>query len=168
MNPATGTDLASAIGYVVAGFTASAVIIGLLMRLLFGSYKKQAEQRDKVVNEKLNSLSIKIDAVEQRMQKAIEEAVRDGKDAEERANKSIEKMEQSIEKVRDKWERFQADYNAMETTRGNRVRALFRVYDELREAFQGLKPALFNKIDDVMQEGMVELKKIARENKRES
>jgi len=168
MTPATGTDLATAVGYIVAGFTALAVIIGLLMRLLFGAFKKQAEQRVKTVADKLTQIGSRVDDVEKRMQKAVEDAIKDAKDAETRSLKAIEKMDQSVEKIRDKWERFQADYNAMETTRGNRVRALFRVYDELKEAFQGLKPALFSKVDDVMQEGMVELQRIAREGKRES
>ncbi len=163
MGSATGIDLAS----IIAGFTASAVIIGLLMRLLLGSYKKQSEQREKVINNSLEELGSKIVEAEKRMQKEVDDSGKDAKESETRSLKSIEKMEKSVEKIRDKWESFRADYNSMETTRGNRVAALFRVYDELREAFQGLKPALFNKVDDVMQEGLVELKNILRDAKRE-
>jgi len=104
MTPATGTDLATAVGYIVAGFTALAVIIGLLMRLLFGAFKKQAEQRVKTVADKLTQIGSRVDDVEKRMQKAVEDAIKDAKDAETRSLKAIEKMDQSVEKIRDKWE----------------------------------------------------------------
>jgi len=107
------------IGYLIGG---SAAIIGVfsfitvfLVRLLF----KNAEATKR--NE-LDAIKTGIAALSDKFDERIMYIV-----------KNSEKLELSIEKVKDRWLSFQRDLSTMEITRGNRLDALFSAVDKIKE-----------------------------------
>ena len=86
-----------------------------------------------------------------------------------RAEADTRSCEEQIERQRDRWEAFLKEYHILDSTRGQKVDALFRTVDSMRETIKELKPSMFNKIDDLIGKLTNELKLYIRDiiNKKE-
>ena len=71
------------------------------------------------------------------------------------------------ERLRDKWDEFLREYLKIDSTRGQKIDALFRVVDEMQNALREIKPALNSKIEDSFQRMLSELKVYVRDQIRE-
>lgn len=71
------------------------------------------------------------------------------------------------ERLRDKWDEFLREYLKIDSTRGQKIDALFRIVDQMQEALREIKPVLNAKIEDVFSRAISELKVYVRDQIRE-
>jgi len=71
------------------------------------------------------------------------------------------------DRLRDKWDEFLREYLKIDSTRGQKIDALFRVVDEMQNALREIKPALNSKIEDSFSRALSELKVYVRDQIRE-
>jgi F0F1-type ATP synthase membrane subunit b/b' len=71
------------------------------------------------------------------------------------------------DRIRDKWDEFLREYLKIDSTRGQKIDALFRVVDQMQDAVRELKPALNSKIEDSFCRALSELKVYVRDQIRE-
>lgn len=71
------------------------------------------------------------------------------------------------DKLRDRWEEFLREYLTVDSTRGQKIDALFRVVDQMQETLRELKPALNVKVEDAFCRAVNELKVYVRDQIRE-
>jgi hypothetical protein len=67
------------------------------------------------------------------------------------------------EKLRDKWDDFLREYLKIDSTRGQKIDALFRVVDEMQNSLKEVRPALTSKIEDSFCRSVSELKVYVRD-----
>jgi hypothetical protein len=137
----TGPTLGQIIMYVGIGFSAAATILGLLLKLLLSSYKRNAQ--------------LELDVMRRDIQRVIQDYGR--------AEADTKCCEEQIERQRDRWEAFLKEYHILDSTRGQKVDALFRTVDTMRETIKELRPAMFAKVDDLLSKLTNELKLYVRD-----
>jgi len=71
------------------------------------------------------------------------------------------------DRLRDKWDEFLREYLKIDSTRGQKIDALFRVVDEMQNVLREIKPALNSKIEDSFSRALSELKVYVRDQIRE-
>jgi len=132
--------------YVGVGFSAAATILGLL-KMLLSAYKK--------------NMQLELDVIRKDVTRINQDYGR--------AEADTRSCEEQIERQRDRWEAFLKEYHILDSTRGQKVDALFRTVDSMRETIKELKPSMFNKIDDLIGKLTNELKLYIRDiiNKKE-
>jgi len=84
-----------------------------------------------------SKVKIRLEAFEKNFEKDLSTIKEDVKDC-----------EGSGEKLQDKWEKHLDKMTVQEATWGQRVKALFRNYDEMKVTVKELRPALEKKVDD--------------------
>lgn len=112
------------------------------------------------------------------LNKRIQEKFEHVRDLAAQVDKSADESEKGIldrlaqyfsahERLRDKWDEFLREYLKIDSTRGQKVDALFRVVDQMQDTFKELRPALNAKVEDLFQRGVNELKVYVRDQIRE-
>lgn len=124
-------------------------IVGFLMRSLLQTHREKTEQK---YNELGNIIS---GLITQR------------KECEEREIRAMMRVDEVMEKLRDRWEQFVREDSAMEATRGRKVDALFNVVDHIREEMRQLRPALLQRLEDLHNRTKVDLRQELRDHVRE-
>jgi hypothetical protein len=71
------------------------------------------------------------------------------------------------DRLRDKWEEFLREYLKIDSTRGQKMDALFRIVDQMQTAVKELTPAMNAKIEEAFTHAMSELKLYVRDQMRE-
>jgi hypothetical protein len=79
----------------------------------------------------------------------------------------IGKYFEAHERLRDKWDEFLREYLKIDSTRGQKVDALFRVVDQMQDTFKEIRPTLNSKIEDSFARALSELKVYVRDQIRE-
>jgi phage gpG-like protein len=72
-----------------------------------------------------------------------------------------------LERLRDKWEEFLREYLKIDSTRGQKIDALFRIVDQMQDTVRELRGAMNSKIDESFQRSQNELKLYIRDQLRE-
>lgn len=121
----------------------------LLMRLLFKSYKQQL----------ITTYAVKIDS----LSKDIVNAVQDRKDCDDHHDKTIEKLELGIDKLRDQWLQFQKEAAQNEAVKGRRLDAMFNVLDHQKVVIQELRPAILERQKQLHEQSMNDMKYYVRQ-----
>ena len=67
------------------------------------------------------------------------------------------------DRLRDKWDEFLREYLKIDSTRGAKVDALFRITDQMQDVLKELRPALNNKVEEMISHTISELKLYIRE-----
>lgn len=75
----------------------------------------------------------------------------------------IEKYFEGHERLRDKWDEFLREYLKIDSTRGQKVEALFRVVDQMQKIIESIPRNLNDKIEDAFTNSLSELKLYVRE-----
>lgn len=117
---------------------ALAVVIFFLTRMLLKSYRKSVD-------------------------KQFETLVSDVHNLEERLGKYFE----AHERLRDKWDEFLREYLKIDSTRGQKVDALFRIVDQMQETLRDIRPSLNAKVEEMISHALSELKLYVRDLMRE-
>ena len=73
----------------------------------------------------------------------------------------------TLERLRDKWEEFLREYLKIDSTRGQKIDALFRIVDQMQDTVRELRGAMNSKIDESFQRSQNELKLYLRDQLRE-
>lgn len=126
---------------VTTSFAVSTTVIGILFRQLLRSYREHDNQRFEILK---TEYTTQLDSLRSSAQEALETR----RQCEAREHTQIEKLEEAIEKLRDRWEQFVRDDAALEATRGRKVDALFGVVDHIKEEVRGLKPIVIQRLED--------------------
>lgn len=67
------------------------------------------------------------------------------------------------DRLRDKWEEFLREYLKIDSTRGQKIDALFRVVDQMQTAVKDIPPAMNAKIEEAFSHSLSELKLYVRD-----
>jgi len=67
------------------------------------------------------------------------------------------------DRLRDKWEEFLREYLKIDSTRGQKIDALFRVVDQMQTAVKDIPPAMNTKIEEAFTHSLSELKLYVRD-----
>lgn len=67
------------------------------------------------------------------------------------------------DRLRDKWEEFLKEYLKIDSTRGQKIDALFRVVDQMQTAVKDIPPAMNAKIEEAFSHSLSELKLYVRD-----
>jgi uncharacterized membrane protein YgaE (UPF0421/DUF939 family) len=124
-------------------------IVGFLMRSLLQTHREKTEQKYGELGNIIAGLIVQ------------------RKECEERELRVILRLDETMEKLRDRWEQFVREDTAMESTRGRKVDALFNVVDHIRDEMRQLRPALLQRIEDLHNRGKVDLRQELRDYVRE-
>ncbi len=103
-------------------------------------------------------LGVLVRQVFKAIQKDISDISDGRKECERREEKAYSRLDTQISKLRDEWAEFKKLDATMETTRGNRVDALFNVVDHWKDEVRGIKPAIFQRLDQLHQRGTDDLR----------
>jgi len=145
--PSISIELVLAIVGGTIGLTSS--IVGFLMRSLLQTHREKTEQKY------------------QELGNIIAGVIMQRKECEERELRVVMRLDETMEKLRDRWEQFVREDTAMESTRGRKVDALFSVVDHIREEMRQLRPALLQRLEDLHNRGKIDLRQELREYVRE-
>jgi len=77
--------------------------------------------------------------------------------------KQTEQQAQAFDRLRDKWDEFLCEYLKIDSTRGQKIDALFRGVDEMREVIRDIRLNLNSKIEDSYARAASELKLYVRD-----
>lgn len=113
-------------------------ILGTLLRMLYGAQQKRIEEKFQALANDV----IKLD-------------------------REVRGYFQAHEKLRDKWDEFLKEYLKIDSTRGQKVDALFRIVDQMQDTVKELRPALNEKVEEMISRALSELKLYVRDLIRE-
>jgi tRNA(Ile)-lysidine synthase TilS/MesJ len=71
------------------------------------------------------------------------------------------------DRLRDRWEEFLREYLKIDSTRGQKIDALFRVVDQMQAAVREISPNVNTKIEEAFTHSLSELKLYVRDQLRE-
>lgn len=71
------------------------------------------------------------------------------------------------DRLRDRWDEFLREYLKIDSTRGQKVDALFRIVDQMQDSLRDIRPALNTKVEDSFSRAVSELKVYVRDQIRE-
>lgn len=124
-------------------------IVGFLMRSLLQTHREKTEQKYVELGNIIAGL------ITQR------------RECEERELRAVMRLDDTMEKLRDRWEQFVREDTAMESTRGRKVDALFNVVDHIRDEMRQLRPALLQRLEDLHTRSKLDLRQELRDYVRE-
>lgn len=119
--------------------------LGVALRLLFKGTHKRIDGLAQVIDGKL----------EEKFQRVHELVVQLG----ERVGKYFD----AHERLRDKWDEFLREYLKIDSTRGQKVDALFRLNDQMQKILDALPLHVDSKIEEAFTHSLSELKLYIRE-----
>ena len=82
-------------------------------------------------------------------------------------NRRIDNYFKAHDSLRDRWEDFLKEYLKIDSTRGQKIDALFRIVDQMQEAVRDLRPGMNTKIEEAFSRSLSELKLYVRDQMRE-
>lgn len=106
-------------------------------------------------------------ALSKSMQKNIEDQLSEYKLEIESLKANREKYFEAHNRIRDKWEDFLKEYLKIDSTRGQKIDALFRIVDQMQETVKDLRPTMNLKIEESFARSISELKLYVRDQLRE-
>lgn len=84
-----------------------------------------------------------------------------------RLEKQMDEQGKAYERLRDRWDAFLSEYLKIDSTRGAKIDALFRVVDQMEETVRDVKPMVRAKVDDAFARACSELRLFVRDQLRE-
>jgi len=132
-----GVSWAMALG-MVSGVTAG---WGIFTKLLHSSMSKRIDDSNKKIGDSTKQFAVDMVKLEGRLSEYF------------KAN----------EKMRDRWDTFLTDYLKIDSTRGQKIDALFRVIDQMQDIVRVLPKNMNSKIEESFTHSLSELKLYVRE-----
>jgi len=129
------------LGVVGGAFTAYGALLAFLVRRLFKAAQENTKQKNDRLEEKLA----------QEHELVLE------------LSKRVDQYFKAHERLRDRWEEFLRDYLKIDSTRGQKIDALFRVVDQMQEMVRDVRPAMKQKIEESFTHSLDALKLYVRE-----
>ena len=122
----------------------------------YEDFKGQVTQRFEDYKETVdNSLQVAAEHVDGKLQTSVKYVVQ----LEERFGSYFK----AHDRLRDKWDEFLREYLKIDNTRGAKVDALFRITDQMQDVLKELRPALNDKVEEMISHTISELKLYIRE-----
>ena len=162
-NAPSGPTLWQIILYVGVGFSAATTIIGVLLKLLLTSYKKNMALELATITGRADAFAISLQKDFTTLRESLLKDVTSLKEDYGRAEASTQTCFDQIEKQRDRWETFLKEFHILDTITHQKVDALFRTVDTTRETLKELRPGLLTKIEEISKRLSVELQLYVRD-----
>lgn len=134
---------------VIGAFSAFGTILGLLIRAVDKAARNHWKQ--------------KFDQLEKDTQLALHQM----EETTEAQAQRITQYFEAHDRLRDRWEEFLREYLKIDSTRGQKVDALFRVVDQMQAAVREIQPNVNAKIEEAFTHSLSELKLYVRDQLRE-
>lgn len=96
-------------------------------------------------------------------QKRLEERASHNHELVVQLGERVDKYFAAHERLRDKWDEFLREYLKIDSTRGQKVDALFRVVDQMQKAVEAIPRNLNDKVEEAFTHSLSELKLYVRE-----
>lgn len=148
---------------IVAVVTALLSALFVMLRLLFKGIHKRIDTTEATLGKRIDdaiesdeALAIQIDAkLEEKFLRVHELVVQLGE--------RVDKYFDAHERLRDKWDEFLKEYLKIDSTRGQKVDALFRLNDQMQKILDTLPRHVDSKIEEAFTHSLSELKLYIRE-----
>lgn len=137
----TAVPWGTILGAMGAAFAAYGTLLAFLVRRLFKATQENTNQKFSGLKEKLM----------QERELVLE------------LGKRVDQYFLAHERLRDKWESFLRDYLKIDSTRGQKIDALFRVVDQMQEVLKDVRPAMKQRIEESFTHSLDALKLYIRE-----
>ncbi|RLC88625.1 MAG: hypothetical protein DRJ03_01765 [Chloroflexi bacterium] len=132
------------------------VALLFLVKMLVKSYQASAKRDLEIVkNEARQELQEFRTLTSQKFETLGEDVIQ--------LERRIGKYFEAHERMRDKWDEFLREYLKIDSTRGQKVDALFRIVDQMQEALREIRPALNTKVEEMLTHALTELKLYVRD-----
>jgi hypothetical protein len=130
--------------------------LGVTIRLLFKGVHKRIDSVERTFGERLEaSTEANDEKIEEKFQRVHELVIQ----LDERVGKYFE----AHERLRDRWDEFLREYLKIDSTRGQKVDALFRVNDQIQKVVDALPRHVDSKIEEAFTHSLSELKLYVRD-----
>jgi len=144
------------LGVVGAAFTAFGTLITFLVRSLFKSTTQAQQMKFDALLEKYETLSTSVE-------EDVEQKFAHTHDIVLELSKRVDQYFGAHERLRDKWNEFLTNYLKIDSTRGQKIDALFRVVDQMQEAVKDIRPSMKQKIEESFSNSLDTLKLYVRD-----
>ena len=132
------------------------VALLFLIKLLLKSYQKNAEQkREAIQKEAEQNLQAFQGVTFEKFSALVDSVIQ--------LDRRVGEYFKAYDRLRDKWEEFLREYLAIDGTRSQKVEALLRIVDEMREALREIRPTIDTKIEETITHALAELKLYVRD-----
>lgn len=147
-------EVVVAVGGGILGVVGTALVIA--SKLLLKSYQANAKQELQAAKEEVRREFQEFRTLANEKFKTMAEDVI-------QLERRIGKYFEAHERLRDKWDEFLREYLKIDSTRGQKVDALFRIVDQMQEALRDIRPALNTKVEEMLTHALTELKLYVRD-----
>lgn len=172
-------------GIIVPVITALLGALGITLKLLLKGVHRRIDGAEKTLGRRIDGtermLVKRIDDEARMLGKCIDEAIEKNQELSDAVDAKLEEKFQRVhelvaqldgrvtkyfeahERIRDKWDAFLTEYLKIDSTRGQKVDALFRLNDQMQKILDSLPRSVNSKIEEAFTHSLSELKLYIRE-----
>jgi len=148
-----------AVGGGILGIVGTALVV--MAGMLLKSLRTNVDQR-------LKALEVNLEEKVTHQHENAEEKFRSAASDVVKLERRLTEYFEAHERLRNKWDTFLQEYLKIDSTRGQKVDALFRIVDQMQDTLRDLRPALNTKIEEMIAHALSELKLYVRDRVREA
>jgi hypothetical protein len=148
-NPVAQIPWEYLVAIIVGAFGAFGTLLGFLVRAVDKAARNYWKQ-------KFDQLVKDTESTRRQMEGALEAQ-----------SQRISQYFEAHDRLRDRWEEFLREYLKIDSTRGTKIDALFRVVDQMQIAVREILPNVNSKIEEAFTHSLSELKLYVRDQLRE-
>lgn len=137
--------------------------MGVLLRLLFKGVHKRIGSVETSLGKRIDDAVANNEALAQALDEKLEEKFQRVHELVVQLEKRVGKYFEAHERLRDKWDEFLREYLKIDSTRGQKVDALFRVTDQMQKIVDSIPRHVDSKIEEAFTHSLSELKLYVRE-----
>ena len=165
MTTPTPTDPSAGVPweYLIPIIVAFLGALGVLLRLLFKGVHKRISSVEAATGKRVDDAIGNNEALAQALDEKLEEKFQRIHELVVQLEKRVSKYFDAHERLRDKWDEFLREYLKIDSTRGQKVDALFRVNDQMQKIVDSIPRHVDSKIEEAFTHSLSELKLYIRE-----
>lgn len=116
-----------------------------------------------IVTALTGAFGVTIRLIYKAFQKRLDERTAHNHELVVQLDERVDKYFAAHERLRDKWDEFLREYLKIDSTRGQKVEALFRVVDQMQKAVEAIPRNLNDKVEEAFTHSLSELKLYVRD-----
>ena len=137
--------------------------LGVTLRLLFKGVHKRMDGIEGTLGKRIDAAIVNNEALAQVIDEKLEEKFSRIHELVVQLKGRVDKYFDAHERLRDKWDEFLREYLKIDSTRGQKVDALFRVNDQMQKILDALPRHVDSKIEEAFTHSLSELKLYVRD-----
>jgi hypothetical protein len=116
-----------------------------------------------VITTIFGAFSVALRLLYKAFQKRLEEKTAHNHELVVKLDERVSEIFRAHERLRDKWDEFLREYLKIDSTRGQKVEALFRVVDQMQKAVESIPRNMNDKLEEAFTHSISELKLYVRD-----